>query len=139
MSSLSRSTLLAGLVAFSPAILAAQDGAAEEERLSTVGGVFTDAQAERGKDVMWTLCAECHEDADFQGGFLRSWTGATVRSLFEEIRATMPDDSPSSLKTTEYVDVIAYMFKLNGLPAGGEEMGPEPDALARIMIALPEP
>lgn len=134
----SRSALLAGAVALSPAAVIAQDGEAATERRSTTHGVFTDVQAERGKEVMWGLCSECHVDEDFQGGFLRSWAGATVRSLFEEIVATMPEDSPSSLEAGEYVDVIAYMFKLNGLPAGEQEMGTAKEALDGILIELPE-
>jgi hypothetical protein len=42
--------------------------------------------------------------------------------MIEHIRATMPQDNPGSLKRTEYIAVVAYLFRMNGLPAGDAEM-----------------
>ena len=47
----------------------------------------------------------------------------TIEDLLEEIVATMPEDNPGGLPKTQYIDVIAYMFKLNGLPTGDAELG----------------
>ena len=46
----------------------------------------------------------------------------------------MPEDNPGSLTDEEYVDVIAYMFSVGGMPAGEDELRPEPGGLARIII-----
>ncbi len=45
-----------------------------------------------------------------------------MKDLLDEIKATMPEDNPGGLPDTQYLDVITYMFKLNGLPTGDEEL-----------------
>ena len=114
------------LSALSTAGLAGQDdgddGQAAAEERTTSQGVFSADQAARGEEVMWNICSECHVDEDFGAAFLRSWDGATVAALLEEIKSTMPEDNPGGMPDREYVDVIAYMFKLNGLPAGDAEL-----------------
>jgi hypothetical protein len=47
----------------------------------------------------------------------------------------MPQDNPGSLKRKEYVDVVAYLFRLNGLPAGDAEM--DVSSVKRIRIEGP--
>ena len=69
-------------------------------------GVYTDAQAKRGQTVYAEACSKCHLD-DLSGGkdspplvgdeFLKGWTGKTVGALFDEVRMTMPFDSPGRL------------------------------------------
>ncbi|MDH3733281.1 MAG: hypothetical protein OEU54_07085 [Gemmatimonadota bacterium] len=111
--------------------LVAQDG---EDMRSTLEGVYTEEQAERGEQLMWNICAECHFEEDYQGPFMEDWKGASVWGLFESIWSTMPEDNPGGLPATDYADAIAYMFKLNGLPAGDEELGSEQDVLDKITI-----
>lgn len=125
--------LAALLVLGAPAAeLLGQDG--EDDMLSTLAGVYTDEQAERGQDLMWDICAECHFEDDFQGPFIQDWAGATVWGLFDSIWSTMPEDNPGGLPLTDYADAIAYMFRLNGLPAGEDELGTEKDVLDKITI-----
>jgi hypothetical protein len=112
--------------------VAAQDG--ETEMRSTLEGVYTDEQAERGQKLMWDVCAECHFDEDYQGPFMQDWIGATVWGLFDSVWSTMPEDNPGGLELTDYADAIAYMFRLNGLPAGDAELGTEQTVLDRIKI-----
>ena len=112
-------------------------------------GVFTEAQAERGQTTYPSACGLCHgrrlngapDDPDMRSTpplararFLRNWDGRSLASLFEYTRATMPEDNPGSLTDEEYVDVIAYMFSVGGMPAGEDELRPEPGGLARIII-----
>ncbi|MYE33653.1 MAG: cytochrome c [Gemmatimonadales bacterium] len=89
---------------------------------NTTQGVFSEEQATRGEDVFWNICAECHFEEDFGGPFIQSWVGASVKDLVDEIVATMPEDNPGGLPAEQYVDVVAYMFKINGMPTGEDEL-----------------
>ena len=122
---------LAGAVSLPGAHLAAQD---EGEMRSTLDGVYTEEQAGRGEQLMWNICAECHFDEDFEGAFMEDWSGSTVWGLFESVWSTMPEDNPGGLPETDYADALAYMFRLNGLPAGDEELGATQDVLEKIKI-----
>jgi mono/diheme cytochrome c family protein len=114
-------------------------GAQEEESMRSVqSGVYTQEQAERGGKVFSEVCISCHELAEFEGGaYLESWSGQTAHDLIEHIRETMPQDNPGSLPRKDYVDVTAYFFQLNGLPAGETEM--ETGTVKTIRIEGPFP
>ncbi|MDE2879552.1 MAG: cytochrome c [Gemmatimonadota bacterium] len=104
------------------------DAAEAEEAAAaanTTQGVFSEEQATRGEDVFWNICAECHFEEDFGGPFIQSWVGASVKDLVDEIVATMPEDNPGGLPAEQYVDVVAYMFKINGMPTGEDELTAE--------------
>ncbi len=66
--------------------------------------------------------------------FLRIWGGRSLATLFEYTRATMPEDNPNSLTEQEYVDVIAYMLTVGGMPAGEDELQADPPSLARVVM-----
>ncbi len=112
-------------------------------------GVFTEAQATRGQAVYPGACGLCHgrrlngapDDPDMRSTpplararFLRGWEGRSLASLFEYTRATMPESNPGSLDDREYVDIIAYMLTVGGMPAGDDELQPDPQSLARVVI-----
>lgn len=112
-------------------------------------GVFTEAQALRGQGVYPGACGRCHgsrlngapDDPDMlstpalaRASFLRNWEGRSLATLFEYTRATMPADNPGSLLDEEYVDVIAYMLSVSGMPPGDDELRPDPQSLARAVI-----
>jgi len=46
----------------------------------------------------------------------------------------MPDDNPGGLSVQQYTDVVAYIFKINGMPAGTDSLSSDPEALRRIRI-----
>lgn len=99
-------------------------------------GVYTVEQAERGGALNKEVCANCHADDWFTGNLLQSWSGASVEALFELIRTTMPQDRPGALKRQEYADLLAYIFSLNGIPAGEEELSGKKEVLAKIIINI---
>ncbi len=101
---------------------------------STREGVYTVEQAERGKEIMHDVCAECHMDDQFIGTFIKSWAGASVGDLFEEVSTKMPEDRPGSLRPRQYAQVLAYIFQLNGLPAGEVAMSSSIEKLREIII-----
>ena len=50
----------------------------------------------------------------------------------------MPKDDPESLSVAERAQVVAYLLKLNGLPAGKTELPTDAEALKKIKIELPK-
>ena len=119
------------------------------QAVSVWDGVFTEAQAERGRAVYPGPCGLCHgrrldgasDDPDMlstpplaRARFLRVWEGRSLGTLYEYTRATMPEANPESLTDQEYVDIIAYMLSVSGMPAGDEELQPDPQSLARFVI-----
>ena len=131
-------------------VAAALEGLEETGAMISVwDGVFTEAQANRGQAVYEGACGTCHgrrlngapDDPDMRSSpplararFLRVWEGRSLATLFEYTRATMPEDNPDSMTEQEYVDVIAYMLTVGGMPAGGEELRPDAQRLARVIV-----
>ena len=105
-----------------------------EDRLTTLDGVYTEEQALRGAEVIEDVCRECHDDEEFVGAFIRSWAGASVAALYDDIYSLMPEDQPGSLPAQQYADVIAYILQLNGLPPGEVELGVARESLERVVI-----
>ena len=104
-------------------------------RQSTADGVYTLDQAKRGERAHREACLHCHLPDFYRGGLVESWAGNTVGAFNLEIVNTMPQDRPSSLKPEEYADIMAFLLKLAGFPAGETEL-PSADAdLAKIVIA----
>lgn len=107
---------------------------------STKAGVYTDAQADRGEGVFKKSCLECHVASDYQGDAFKSkFVGGSAFDMFEEIRTSMPQSDPGSLPRQEYADLLAYFFKLNGLPSGKSEVGIDPAALKAIKVEAKDP
>jgi cytochrome c len=106
-------------------------------------GVFSADQAKRGQTVYMAECSKCHLD-DLSGGkdspplvgneFLSGWKGKTLGELFDEVRQTMPFDSPGKLMPEQYADVIAFILSSNKFPAGSAELGHEVAPLKDIGI-----
>jgi hypothetical protein len=46
----------------------------------------------------------------------------------------MPKNDPGSLADEDYVDAIAYLLRLNGMPVGTRELPADSLALTRIRI-----
>ena len=112
---------------------------APETTSTTLAGVYTDDQAARGQKIYGMSClGGCHNNASHKGpNFKQNWSGHPLSELFERIKDTMPDDNPGMLSATESVDVISYLLKVNGIPAGKTELVADKPALAKIKIELP--
>jgi mono/diheme cytochrome c family protein len=97
-------------------------------------GIFTAAQAERGKTAYGQNCATCHganlvsvvEEAPSLTGFTfgTKFVGKTVGERYEKIRTTMPVGGEGSLPDQTYLDIIAFILSFNGYPAGSTELTP---------------
>lgn len=109
------------------------DAEVEDERASepsTVDGIFTTAQAERGHDLYREICSECHDTEDWtETGFKNRWEDESVFQLWYYINDRMPYDDPWSLSRQQVTDVVTYILQLNGLPAGDAELATDDDSI----------
>ena len=110
--------------------------------------VYTAEQATRGQVSYNQTCARCHlnslagadESPALVGStFLGNWNGLTVGALSERIRTTMPHDDPGTYGRQLVVDVVAYMLKMNGFPAGAVELPKETEVLKEITLDAAKP
>jgi mono/diheme cytochrome c family protein len=102
---------------------------------STMQGVYTVAQATKGKNVFNGACLGCHTTASHMGAaFELRWFGRPLSELFGYLSNLMPKSAPGTLTEDEYVWVTAYILKLNGMPAGKVELNAEPDWLKAVRI-----
>lgn len=102
---------------------------------STNDGVYTAAQAARGKTLFNEKCSGCHEPSRFSGdSFLESWNNKTMKDIWDVASGTMPEDNPGSLKQQEYADILGYFLSLNEYPTGESELQPGGPPMAAIKI-----
>ncbi len=127
------SLVVAGLLTMYAHPATAQSGS-DGQRQSTRDGVYTVEQARRGEKIVAETCGACHMQDWFVETLMQSWAGASVGMLYELIATTMPQDSPGGLSQQQYADVLAYIFELNELPAGEEELSADKEALRAILI-----
>jgi quinoprotein glucose dehydrogenase len=106
-------------------------------------GLYSKSQAERGRTVYVAKCATCHMEgltgrppapALRGSGFMGKWQGQSVRALYSRIRTTMPNNAPGSLSRAETLDLVAFLFKANGLPPGAQELAGTAAELQQITI-----
>ena len=106
----------------------------EEEATASLS-YYTGPQASRGERFFRETCLSCHESSEFRGrSFQRSWRGRSVADLFDEIVYTMPDDNPGGLPTQTYVDVIAYVLRINRFPSGDVELSADIDLMQELPL-----
>lgn len=117
------------------AVLGAVSQQPDSAARTTSHGAYTVDQARAGARIFKEICSNCHTAAQFRDStFLNSWKGRSVRDLFELVRTQMPMDNPGGLRRTEYADVLAYIFELNGLPPGDSTLPSDETRLRRIRI-----
>ena len=104
-------------------------------------GVYTDAQAERARQTFESICTQCHTAAPgsaTRGGsvsgekFMAAFTQKTVGDLLSYVSKNMPNGNGGSLAPSTYNDLVAFILRANGFPAGTAEVTPE--AVASVQI-----
>ena len=131
---MSRNYLLTIAALAASAFFSNRAWAAEEsvsDRNTVWKGVYTPAQAARGKTVYLSVCSRCHRE-DFSGyndilrgdRFLERWREDNLSSLSARVR-TMPPNAPGSLTETAYTDIIAYILQVNEFPSGPMDLKSE--------------
>ena len=126
------------ILAFSTRDMSAQtkraaDGATSPVPLSR--GAYTTAQAARGEKAYRISCNSCHAPSAYTGeSFTQLWVGRSAYDLVSLLRRTMPNDDPGRLPKQQYVDIVAYLFRLNGYPPGARALSSEDAMLRRVRI-----
>jgi quinoprotein glucose dehydrogenase len=119
---------------------------AELER-SVWEGVYTEAQAARGRDIYARTCAACHgggleglEMAPPLTGltFSQNWNGQPLTTLHDRIIA-MPPTTPGIVSAAEAADVLAFILERARIPAGDSELPPDRGALGQIGFSTTRP
>jgi mono/diheme cytochrome c family protein len=111
-------------------------------------GIYTDDQAQRGKQLYSDACASCH-GPELTGGemapplvggdFMSDWNGLSVGDLFERIRISMPQNAPGSLSGQQNADILAFMLQANKFPAGQAELAKDAMMLKGIKFESKKP
>ena len=109
-------------------------------------GVFTDTQASRGEAAYGRSCATCHKDDLLGSGtapalageeFFRRWNDSTIDDIVQTMKGSMPQEAPGSLDAQHYVDIVTYLLKASGSPAGSTELKADRDRLKQVRITSP--
>ena len=138
-----RSALAATLVAVAAHALEAQTAKSATTRgrqppaaaQATSAGVYTTTQATRGERAYRARCNSCHAATAYTGAtFAQLYVGRTAYDMVNLLRRTMPNDDPGGLPKQQYVDIVAYLFRLNGYPAGARALATDDVALKRVRI-----
>jgi cytochrome c5 len=109
-----------------------------QEMQSTMTGVYTTAQAARGEETYMAVCVSCHPAGTYKAaGFRAAWIGRPLSELYDQIKEKMPKNDPASLTPGECAQVLAYLLKINGVPAGETELSSEAETLKKIRIEMP--
>lgn len=126
-----------GMAAAAVVVVAGQSGR------TVWDGVYSDAQAGRGKKAYITHCAECHNEG-LQGGdlapalkgedFLLRWNDKSMAELFERTQKTMPQNNPNGLMPQETADILAYVLQVNRMPGGAADLPADAAALQAIAM-----
>ena len=105
-------------------------------------GVYSAAQAERGKANYNSSCLRCHGDK-LQGNtapalsgdrFFTTWGSEPIASLFAKIRDTMPPNFGTSIDDQVKLDIVTYILQTNGYPAGAGELRQNGNDVASAQI-----
>lgn len=118
-----------------------------ETRQSVWDGIYTDAQAARGKGQYGQHCAVCHglalEGNDLAppltGEFIADWAGTTMDELYDKVETTMPLNAPGTLRPNVAADILAYILQQNDFPAGQKELSATPADLSPITFDVSRP
>lgn len=116
---------------------------AAAQRSSLSDGVFTSAQALRGKAAFDMDCSRCHNLAltgsergpAIKGPeFLTHWEKDNLTGLFTKIRDTMPQGNSGNVKDEVKIDILSYILQQNGFPEGNGELKTDIASLEDIRV-----
>ena len=125
-------TLVAAVVGSSHARAQA---AGQSTPRTTASGVYTAEQAARGRDMYAMQCKSCHTPSSHTGvTFAQWWDRKPLSELYLFIMTKMPKNEPGSLQPDEYAELVAYLLKMNEMPAGTDELPADSAALRKIRI-----
>lgn len=103
-----------------------------QDKKTILDGVYTAAQASRGKASFVMHCSSCHsEDLSGISGptlkgsqFIDNWREYSLGTLYTLIKETMPRGK-DKLTEAAYIDILTYILERNEYPAGSSELTPD--------------
>ena len=129
------------------ALLGTAYSSVQAQAKSVLDGIYTAAQAERGKAVYAMNCAGCHGEKQEGGNagptlsgpdFTNGYKDGSAGALLTKISQDMPSSAPGSLEPQQYADVFAFILSVNKYPAGQNEAPKEPGDLKNVKMAAPK-
>lgn len=121
---------------------------AQSTSRSVWDGIYAADQAARGQAHYVQRCGACHgvtltgtgEAPGLTGGeFVSHYDQLTVGDLFERVRTTMPMNAPGTMSRDEYAEIVAFLLKENGFPAGAKPLDRRSEVMATIGIQAQKP
>jgi mono/diheme cytochrome c family protein len=104
---------------------------------TTLGGVYSQAQADKGEEMYYGVCIACHPKGYYTGeNFKKNWNGRPLSDLYDWVKTKMPKSEPGSLTPAQSVQVMAYILQENKMPAGATPMPTDRTILRTIKIQL---
>ncbi len=110
---------------------------------SVLDGIFTEAQAARGRAAYDAHCAECHGE-ELRGdemapgltgvAFRFRWRGLKVADIYDSVQSTMPPEEPATLGDQPYIDIVAFLLSANGYPTGDRELAADSKLLKGVAV-----
>jgi quinoprotein glucose dehydrogenase len=143
MTTTTRVLLASGALLFATAYSSVQAQAPK----TVLDGIYTAAQAERGKAVYAMNCAGCHGDKAEGGNagptlsgpdFTNGYKDGSAGALLNKISQDMPSSAPGSLEPQQYADVFAFLLSTNKYPAGQTEAPKDAADLKAVKMAAPK-
>ena len=129
------------------ALLGTAYSSVQAQAKTVLDGIYTAAQAERGKAVYTMNCAGCHGDKQEGGNsgptlsgpdFTNGYKDGSAGALLTKISQDMPSSAPGSLEPQQYADVFAFILSVNKYPAGQTEAPKDPTELKGVKMAAPK-
>ena len=105
-------------------------------------GVFSKAQADRGKAAYADNCSACHGEHLDGGGeapgltvsLLPTHEGAPLTEVFDIITTQMPLNAPGTVPPATAADILAFILQENGMKAGAADLPSDDAAVGTIKI-----
>src|SRR5262245_8261550 len=110
---------------------------------TVLDAVYSDQQAARGQAYYTANCSACH-GARLEGVSAPELTGdrfvdrgreGSLDGIYGFITQRMPprrDTSTSTIPDKNYLDILTYILKVNGYPAGTRDL--DADSLAKVLF-----
>jgi mono/diheme cytochrome c family protein len=104
---------------------------------TTLAGVYTPGQADKGEDTYYGICVNCHPRGTYAGdSFKKNWNGRPLSDLYDWVLNKMPKSAPGTLSPAESIQVVAYILRENKMPPGTIALPANAATLGTIRIQL---
>jgi cytochrome c5 len=109
-------------------------------------GVYTQAEADRGKQTSARLCSRCH-GTDLKGKstapgltgakFFDRWNDLRLVDVIAYIQGAMPREHEFFVSADATREIVGFMLQQSGIPPGTEPISRDVKVLNEILITRP--